>query len=104
MALKDKPLQRRGQLTTHEGLPVDSVGFLTTNGLEAVCLQTDADPTHITVTWRKSEVSGRVGEFRTETFKTLAFAMRRFANILEGKVTFEEFATQPSQKPVVVKV
>jgi hypothetical protein len=82
------PLQRRGR-------PSESFLVRDQNPYEQVILLPESGPT---VTWIQGQ------ERRMEEFKTLAYAMRRMANILEGKVSFEDFATQPSQKPEVVKV
>lgn len=97
---KQQPLQRRGQfcyLKEGSGHWLKKVWFSTSDASEAVLLQTFDEP-GARVAWFQGPVQ------KLEEFKTIAFAMRRMANILEGKVTFEEFATQPSQKPSVVKV
>lgn len=99
-----KPLQRRGQFYvravdgTSATIPIDNFLFITGDNKEEVKLESTSDSVY--VSWRMAGFA----ESRIEAFRTKAFALRRLANILEGKVTFEEFATQPSQRPVVVKV
>jgi hypothetical protein len=83
---------------------LEDVTFVTTDWKEEVGMgkRYAPDKEFYAVYWRQSRDENPIGQAKYEEFRTIALAMRRMANILEGKVSFLEFATQPSQKPRVV--